>query len=404
MKASTHSGGEVDQGGARGTLIAPGMVNRLLRFGIIVTDSSGAVIDANETARQMIAAAHGEWPEGATCCSLFGCLRREPLARHCITTLAASSQEPLPEIRVDLPPERPSSAVWITAARVKQDGSQIVMHLRPAEVGDRRRRTKPHWMGKPRLRIRVLGRTRVETEEIPIEGNWLLQRPGHLLKYLVCQRGRPAHVDEIVEALWPDAGITGRNTVRHYVHVLRERVEPSRSPRAPSSFITSKGSTYSLDPRVAVDLDEFEDLVSAGLGDAAESAEEGLLAVDCLEQAMNLYEGDLIAEEPFAEWAFAEREMMRNLAYKALSRLVEHYLQQGDLPAATAKLERATELRPLDDDVQRRLIGLYLQQGRHSDASRRFVTFRQRMLDEFGQEPGFSLAELAGNQGQAEAS
>ena len=121
-------------------------------------------------------------------------------------------------------------------------------------------------------------------------------------------------------------------------------------------------------------------------------------AADCLEQAMDLYKGNFISEEPFAEWAFTEREMIEeDLACKALDRLVEHYLQRGDLPAATAQLERTTELRPLDDEVQRQLIGLYLEQGRHSDASRRFVTFRQRMLDEFGQEPGFSLADLAGS-------
>jgi len=397
VNASIQSSGKAERGKQRDAALSAGVVNRLMRFGIIVTDAGGEVIEANETARQMVVAAQGHWPEGATCCSLFGCLRTEPLAHHCITALAARSQEPLPELRVDLPAERPASAVWITAARVTQDGSQVVMHLRPAGVGDRRRRTQPYWMAKPSLRIRALGHTRLETEEITIEGDWLLQRPGQLLKYLVCQRGRPAHVDEIVEALWPDAGINGRNTVRHYVHVLRERVEPSRSPRAPSSFIASNGSAYSLDPRVAIDMDEFENLVSAGLGDSVQPAQGIIANADYLEQAIALYQGDLISEEPFAEWAFAEREVMRSLAYKALGCLVEHYLQRGDLPAATAHLERITKLRPLDDDVQRQLIGIYLQQGRHSDASRRFATFRQRMLDEFGNEPGFSLAELAEN-------
>jgi DNA-binding SARP family transcriptional activator len=294
-------------------------------------------------------------------------------------------------------------AVWITAARLREDGSQIAMHLRPAGVGDRRRRTQPHWMAKPRLRIRALGRTRVETEEIAIEGDWLLQRPGQLLKYFVCQRGRPAHVDEIVEALWPDAGVTGRNTVRHYVHVLRGLVEPSRPRRAPSSFIVSSGSAYALDPRVDLDLDEFEGLVSAGLGAWPQPGTGEVTRVQNLEQAISLYEGDLISEEPFAEWAFAERELMRTLAHRALSRLVEHYLGRDELDAATVHLERATELRPLDDEVQRQLIVTYLRQGRHSDASRRFATFRQRMLDEFGQEPGFNLAELAGQNGNEKA-
>jgi DNA-binding SARP family transcriptional activator len=402
VNAVAHPRRDAEKGVDRDAVLAPGVVNRLLRFGIIVTDADGAVIEANETARQMIAAAKGDWPEGASCCSLFGCRRSEPLAEHCITELAAGSEQPLPELRVDLPPQRPTSAVWITAARVTPEGSQVVMHLRPAGIGDRRRRTQPHWMAKPQLRIRALGRTRVETEEIAIEGDWLLQRPGQLLKYLVCQRGRPAHVDEIVEALWPEAGITGRNTVRHYVHALRGRVEPDRSPRAPSAFITSGGSAYALDPRVAVDVDEFEGLVSAGFSPVGSKQDE-IAKVGLLERAMSLYRGDLIAEEPFAEWAFAERELMRGLAYKALSRLVEHYLERGDIPAATAQLERAGELRPLDDEVQRQLIGVYLEQGRHSDAARRFAAYRKRILDEFGTEPNFTLTELVENQGGAEA-
>ncbi len=375
--------------------LSPGEMMRLLQFGIIVTDSSGTVIEVSETARQLVAENGAELPEGTTCCSLFGCLQREPIARHCITELAARSKGPLPEVRVDLAPERHSGAVWITAAPVRRDGSQVVMHLRPAAVGDRRRRTRPHWMVAPRLRIHALGRTRVEAEEIAIEGEWLLKRPGQLLKYLVCQRGRPAHVDEIVEALWPEAGLNGRNTVRHYIHSLRERVEPNRSPHTPSSFITSVGSTYMLDPRVSIDVDEFEDLVALGLGESARSENGGLSAVECLERALDLYRGDLISEEPFAEWAFAEREMMRSLAGKALNRLVDHNLERDDLAAATTHLERSTELRPLDADVQMQLIVVYLRRGRHTDAQRRFAAFRQRLLDEFGQEPGFTLADLA---------
>lgn len=382
---------------ANGTDLAERLANRLLSFGVIVTDVRGAVVDANEPARQMIVSSLGSWPSEASCCDLFGCLRSEPLADHCITRLALASKDPLPELRVDLPVDSPAGAVWITAARVGEVGSQVVLHLRPTSLRDRRRRTRPHWMALPQLRIEALGRTRVQTAEITIEGDWLLQRPGQLLKYLVCQRGRPAHVDEIVEALWPDAGVTGRNTVRHYVHILRERVEPDRSPRSASAFIASNGSAYSLDSRVAVDIEEFEQLVSAGLRGTPEGGVVGRLAVQSLENAMALYRGDLFTEEPFAEWAFAEREAVRALAQQALDRLVEHHAHHGNLGAATSHLERVADMRPIDESVQRQLIGIYMQQGRHSDASRRFANFRQRMIDEFGQEPSFSLAEMANN-------
>ena len=46
-------------------------------------------------------------------------------------------------------------------------------------------------------------------------------------------------------------------------------------------------------------------------------------------------------------------------------------------------------------DVQRQLIEIWLQQGRRSDAVRRYDVLRTRTLREFGEEPGFTLSDLA---------
>ena len=372
-----------------------GEVGDNLGFGIIVTDLSGVVIEANETAREIVAASHGNWPENATCSSLFGCNHSQPLATNCLASLAADSETPLPEVRVDIPPGRATRAVWITAARASPGSSRLVMHLRPATLGDRRRRTELHWMGEPQLRIRALGTTLVETGETKIEGDWLLHRPGHLLKYLICQRGRPAHVYELVEALWPSAGSSGENTARYFVHVLRELLEPHRVPRSNSGFIHSANGTYCLDRNVYVDLDEFEALVSAGLEISAETPAARSQAISCLDRAMDLYRGDLFAEEPFAEWAFEERETMRNLACHALDALVEHHLASRELAAATRNLERYASLQPLDSDVHQILIRTYLEQGHRSEAQRRYAAFRRRLIYEFGEEPEFRLSDIA---------
>ena len=394
-RSGSEATGEDDRNG-----LAPHSVEIVdrLRFGIIVTDSSGAVLGANEAAQEIVKTALGSWEDSLSCCSIFGCREKDPLAGQCLSELAAESPEPLPEIRLDVPGERPALAVWVTAARVDESASRVVMHLRPAAVGDRRRRTEPHWMGSATLHIEALGRTRVQTSEVPIEGDWLLQRPGQLLKFLVCERGRPVHVDEIAEALWPAAGVSGRNNVRHYVHALRDLLEPDRPSRTPSSFIKSIGSTYLLDTRVSVDVDRFDELVAAGLQsiDADTNAHE--VAFARLEEAVGLYRGDLLSEEPFAEWAFDERERLRGLLSKALSHLVDGYVAMGDLATATNRLERAVDVQPLDEPLQRRLSGLLVLQGRHSDASRRFSGYRQRMLDEFGREPGYTLAEVSTEQ------
>jgi DNA-binding SARP family transcriptional activator len=369
-----------------------------LGFGFLVTDPEGTVIEANETARRTVIEALGEWPQDATCCSLFGCNRHEPLDRHCVARLAAESTEPLAELRVGLPPDDPTRAVWVTAA-ADRDRSRVFMHLRPAPLHDRRQRTQPHWDSQPELRIRALGRTEIELGGITVEGDWLMQRPGQLLKYLVCCRGRPAHVDEIVEALWPDARRSGRNTVRYFVHALRERMEPGRAARAPSSFIVSSKGTYSLDPRVVVDIDEFEALASVALQPLSSHPEARSDRAASLEQALDLYRGELFEEEPFAEWAFVERERLRSLAYQALTALVEHLHGSGDVGTASRYLERFIDSWPLDSALHHTLIGFYLEQGRHGDAERRYAAFRKRMLDVFDQEPSFSLTAFANGSG-----
>lgn len=361
-----------------------------LDYGLMVTAPGGAVQEANGTAWRLLEVEPGEREAGAhTCCALFGCGRDEPLTGDCITELALGSDEPLPEMRIDLS-ER---GLWVTAAK-GAGGDRVLMHLRPGGLGDRRRRTHPHWMTPPQLRVRALGNTHVESPETTLGGDWLLQRPGRLLKFLLIQPGRRAHVDEIIEVLWPDAGTSGRSTVRYYVHILRHRLEPRREEGQPSSFISALNGTYSIDPRVSVDVDEFEALMAEGLRDpAGRSAAERQSSLRCLKSALDLYQGDLFAEDPYAEWALAERERLRGLARSAIGSVVAAHRREGDIGAALRVLERHAEGWPLDAQLQRLLIGLSREAGRRTDAARRYDGYRARLASELGEEPGFSLAD-----------
>jgi DNA-binding SARP family transcriptional activator len=165
-------------------------------------------------------------------------------------------------------------------------------------------------------------------------------------------------------------------------------------PRSNSGFIHSVNGTYCLDRQVYVDLDEFDALVSTGLETSAETRAGRSQAISYLDRAMDLYRGDLFAEEPFAEWAFEERETMRTLACHALEALVEHHLASRELAAATRNLERYASLQPLDSDVHQTLIRTYLEQGHRSEAQRRYAAFRRRLIHEFGEEPEFRLSDI----------
>ena len=245
----------------------------------------------------------------------------------------------------------------------------------------------------PPLRVRALGRTRLETDAAPLTGEWLGHRPGQLLKYLVCERGRVVTLEELLEVFWPLAGRAGATSVRQAIHTLRDRLEPDRPKGKPSGYVVARTGGYELTPgRVWIDADDFEAHARAGLEalqrGAAERANASLTA------AAGAYGGDFLADEPYAEWALTERERLRDLAAQVLRGLAGLKLAAGDEESAGEYLQRLGELEPLDLQAQRDLIALMLRRGRHSEALRRYELVRRRYKRAFGSEPGFTLAEL----------
>lgn len=375
----------------------PDEVFLALPYGVVVVDPDGALVGWNDAAERLLPdlAADG----GAERCEqLFACSAPDgPCQERCLAARAAAGGEPLPEIRIDT--QRPGgvTALWVTAAPLKS-ASRAVLHMRPGDARDRRRRSDPHWISGPELRVRAFGRIRVDTAEGPLAGKWLQQRTGQVLKYLVCERNRVVYAEEIADAIWPGAGPQGVGNVRHYVHGLREKLEPARAKRAPSSFVVAVRGGYAIDRRhVRIDADDFEDGVQRGLrafeaGDAGEGRTR-------LTAALELYTGDFLADEPYAEWAYEERNRLRGLAARALRALAREAVARREVAEAARHLERLTELEPYDSDVHRDLFTVWLVLGRRTEAARAYAAFRMRMLREFGEEPGFDLAKL--KRGQA---
>lgn len=374
-------------------------VFEVLPSGVIVVDGDRRLLAANRTAHELLGDQIPSAFEEA-CCQIFGCGEENgPLGDACITELATSSELPLPEVRIDLPPDNPSGAVWVIASPLSATSSCVVFQIRKGDRGDRRRRTDPHWLGERQLTLRLLGGTRVESAEGNIGGAWLQQRAGQLLKYLVTERGRPIPAEQVAAALWPTGGLTALNSVRHYIHVLRQKLEPDRTSWSESSFLLAQPNGYMLNPlRVSMDADLFEQRVRTGMATYVSGDEA--TAVGSLEEALDLYRGDFVADEPYAEWALEERDRLRDLAGRACRMLTEYAYESGDLDFAARYGDRLADLEPFDAEVQRAVLTIALRRGRLSEAARRYGTMRQRMTREFGQDLPFALSDLNKDDGQ----
>jgi DNA-binding SARP family transcriptional activator len=365
-------------------------------YGLLVLDGRGLVLCRNREAARLIEES-GAGEEDLTCCKLFGCHRPGTvLASGCLTELALAHESALPEVRVDIETPRGPLAMWVAAGTIDRsegEGPRIGIQLRPGQASDRRQRTALHWMDGPRLRICTLGKTVVESAEGPIDGAWLEQRTGQILKYLVAMRHRSVAIDEIGESIWPGADYAIGASVRYYIHSLRRRLEPQRGLREPSVFIAVGSGSYRLKlDHVVIDTDEFEAEVTAGVARADHDPQAAAVKI---ERGLSIYRGDFLADLPYAEWAMSERQRLHDLACMGLGCLASLRIELGLFAGATHSLERLAALQPYDEDVHRRLMELDIMQGRRSDAVRRYALLRSRLRRTFGHDPEFTPADLA---------
>jgi DNA-binding SARP family transcriptional activator len=318
----------------------------------------------------------------------------------CLSEMAVDGEVELPEVRLDIKSERLETAAWVTVSSLDENCSELLFHLRPGRTGDRRRRTTSDWSGQggshepAELRISCLGRMEVESSGGAVGGRWLEQRPGQLLKYLLCHRRQVVTSDQAAEAIWPKAGLEeGQNRLRYNIHALREKIEPDRPHRSPVSFVLGRRGGYLFDTnRVWLDVDEFEREARAGLAACRQS--QRMQADRSLTNALRLYRGDFLAEDRYAEWALEEQERLRGLAARVMRSKVRIDIELGRLEAAAQHTRRLADLEPFDNDVQQLLIEICLRRGRRSEAHRRYGVFRRRMSDVFGCEPGFKLDDV----------
>ncbi|MEA2286946.1 MAG: hypothetical protein QOJ21_2989 [Solirubrobacteraceae bacterium] len=358
-------------------------------YGIVVIDENGMVVAWNGRATELL----GPIGTDLDCCTLIGCDGPgSPLDSGCFTALARERSEPLPEARIDLPARSGGNAVWVTVARLGET-NRTVLHVRPGEPGDRRRRTVPHWVAAPKLKLYTLGTTRVMSRESALTGRWLDGRAGQILKVLATERHRVVQSDELVDAIWPGSDLTARDNVRYFVHTLRERLEPGRPKRAPSAFIVSRQGGYTLNlANVWLDAEVFEADLKRGI--AALRHGERAASAPLLRQALGMYKGDFLADEPYAAWAIRERDRLRDLASDGLRALVRLSIEDGALDEATELTARLADMHPFDEDVQRQTIAMALARGRRSDALRQYAALRARIQSEFDEEPSFAFEDV----------
>lgn len=236
------------------------------------------------------------------------------------------------------------------------------------------------------LRIQTLGGFRVWRDDVEIDSiAWGREKALHLFQFLVTERSRSIHKEQIIDSLWPHLDLeTGDRDFKVALNAINQALEPERKPRAEPRFVRRLGLAYGLAlEETWVDADAFEAIVTAGNKARPKDAQT---AIECYQAAVALYKGDYIPERRYEDWTSAERERLQALALGTMTTLAD--LSLGHNPLESIRLtQRVLILDPVWEEAYRVQMKAYLAQGNRPLALRTYQQCVEALEREFAIEP-----------------
>jgi DNA-binding SARP family transcriptional activator len=243
----------------------------------------------------------------------------------------------------------------------------------------------------PLLTVHLLGQLQVRLDDLPV-GDWPSGRGRALFKYLVTHRDPWPRREVLMDTFWPDAPpAAARNSLNVAVHGLRRAFRAGAS----GPVVVLEGGAYRLDQeiRLWLDVDEFE--LHATAGRRLEAAGELAGAVASYERAVALYQGDLLADDPYEDWPVLPREQLLLTYLDVLDRLSACYFGQHQYGACVALCRQLVGRDPCREGAHRRLMRCYSRQGQPHLALRQYQACVDALHQELLVDPEPATAGLA---------
>ena len=222
-----------------------------------------------------------------------------------------------------------------------------------------------------------------EGQRIPT-AKWGRKQAVTALKYLVAHLGRPIHREILMEFLWPDDN-QGRawNRLKVIIHSLRQEL---RAAGLPEDVIETASENYALRREaVWVDSSVFESFVAEGK--ALQYQQQWKSALHRYEQARDLYKGDYLEEDVYADWCMVQREQLREIFLSLLAGMADCHGELGHYSEAAQVCRTALVFDPGRESFYRALMEHLVCLDRADWAIAEYQKCQKFLKREFGMEP-----------------
>jgi DNA-binding SARP family transcriptional activator len=240
------------------------------------------------------------------------------------------------------------------------------------------------------LRIQLLGEFRVQAgDRIIPDSAWRLQKARGLVKLLALAARHRLARDEVMDRLWPEAEPEAAlNNFYFALHVARGALDRHLAGNTTGLSVLQLADGFlALAPTVTVtvDVDAFELAAAA----AWQSKESGAYRV-----ALDLYAGELLPEDRYADWTTRPRERLRDMHLQLLWDLAQLQQDRGEYTQAIGTLTRLVGAEPTHEDACISLMRLHAAAGQRWNALKEFAQLRTALRAELDVEPGAATQRL----------
>jgi DNA-binding SARP family transcriptional activator len=232
------------------------------------------------------------------------------------------------------------------------------------------------------LKFKLLGGFKAQTDG----GSLVLataRKARALLAYLAMSRGRPVTRSHLAHLFWGSHGDEqARASLRQTLYVIRAGLGDYPGLKTENGEIRLETSTFSAD---VVDLEDIANGNHATASDIDLNAYTGVLM-----------DGFRLPEPAFEEWLEVERRRCRGLTQVVVRGRLARLEEAGSQEEAIAVAQLLLGLDPLQEDIHRTLMSLYMAAGRSGDAARQYEKCRDVLGRELALLPDRKTEALIG--------
>jgi DNA-binding SARP family transcriptional activator len=237
----------------------------------------------------------------------------------------------------------------------------------------------------PPLRISTLGHFSLVVGGKGLGTDTWKRRPAlTVLKCLVAHAGHAVHRERLIEYIWPDTDSKrGWYSLKVAVSFLRQQLQAGGVQKDP--VVTLDQSYMLRSESVWIDAKEFEKLVAAG--HEMERQERLDEALQCFENAKELYRGDFLEDDLYADWCARERERLRELYFEMLAGMAKCKAAVGDNMGAALACREALYRDQSRESFLRTLIECLARIDRADWAKPQLEIWQRVFTEEFDMVP-----------------